>query len=83
MSRSGYEAVPMSPDDESEFDSGITERAGRRPDIIRTIDPRFHEPTPAAWKRAALLLFIAFMFWLAFNLPRPKLVQSSVVYADR
>lgn len=83
MSRTGYEAVPMSPDDESLFDPGRTERAGRRPHIIHTIDPRFHEPTPAAWKRAALLLFIAFMFWLAFNLPKPKVYHSSVVYTDR
>ena len=83
MSRTGYEPIPASPDTDFEFDIAETERARRRPDIIRTPDPRFHEPTPAAWKRAALLLFIVFMFWLAFNLPRPKLPEAGVVYADR
>ncbi|KAF8327998.1 hypothetical protein F5887DRAFT_898295 [Amanita rubescens] len=31
-----------------------------------TADTRFHQPTPSPYARAALLIFIVFMFWLAF-----------------
>jgi len=31
-------------------------------------DPRFDVPTPSPWARGALLLALAGMFWLAFNM---------------
>ncbi|RDB19758.1 hypothetical protein Hypma_013230 [Hypsizygus marmoreus] len=40
----------------------------RRP--VFPVDPRFEQPTPSPLSRAALLVFIALMFWLAFTLRR-------------
>ncbi|SJL16551.1 uncharacterized protein ARMOST_20077 [Armillaria ostoyae] len=31
-------------------------------------DPRFDQPVPSPFARAGLLLFVAFLFWLAFSL---------------
>ncbi|KAG6851600.1 hypothetical protein H0H87_000344, partial [Tephrocybe sp. NHM501043] len=32
------------------------------------VDPRFEQPTPSPYSRAALLIFLAFLFWLAFRM---------------
>jgi hypothetical protein len=48
-------------------------------------DPRFARPTPAPWKRALLLAFTAFLFWMAFNMRMnaKKDSEDNIVYADR
>lgn len=48
-------------------------------------DPRFHVPTPAPWKRVALLLFLAFLFYLAFSIRKvvQEPVKPKVVHAQR
>lgn len=47
-------------------------------------DPRFNPPTPSAWKRVALILFLLFVFWFGFKLrtsvspaAAPKVVHAS------
>lgn len=48
------------------------------------VDPRFHQPTPAPWKRAALLLFLFFLFWLAFSMRKDLWNKKpEVIYAKR
>lgn len=44
----------------------FVEETGRNPEP--PLDPRFNPPTPSAWKRAALLLFIVFLFWFSVRL---------------
>ncbi|KAF7290868.1 Casein kinase I isoform alpha [Mycena kentingensis (nom. inval.)] len=51
-------------------------------------DPRFDRPAPSPWKRAALLLTIALLFWLALHMKSPKGIfrsskQQTVVYSNR
>jgi len=41
-------------------------------------DPRFRVPTPSPLVRAALLLFIAFLFWLAFGLRKAMWVSGGM-----
>ncbi|KAG2143533.1 uncharacterized protein EDB93DRAFT_1155510 [Suillus bovinus] len=45
-------------------------------------DPRFNRPTPSLWKRIALLLLTAFLFWLAFQLQH-KRFEPKVIHAER
>lgn len=44
-------------------------------------DERFNPPTPSTWKRAALLVLVVFLFWLAFRMRPGK--QPQVIHADR
>lgn len=48
-------------------------------------DPRFNVPTPSWWKRAALLLFMVFLFWASMKLrgSARRVEASKVVYANR
>ncbi|KAK7007601.1 hypothetical protein R3P38DRAFT_3028202, partial [Favolaschia claudopus] len=67
-------------------DSDHARRAGEDEageDGEREVDPRFVQPTPSAWKRAALLLLIVFCFWLAFQLKAARPGKPKVVYANR
>jgi hypothetical protein len=41
-------------------------------------DPRFHQPTPSPFVRAGLLLFTAFLFWLAFNMRKTMWVETGM-----
>lgn len=45
-------------------------------------DPRFNHPAPSLWKRVALLLVTAFLFWAAFQLQSP-ISQPKTIHADR
>jgi len=77
-SRSESPAYPPPYDGEHDytaFDNDLEEEAPtRRPRPPREplpafdSDPRFRVRTPSPFVRAALLLFIAFLFWLAFSL---------------
>jgi len=41
-------------------------------------DPRFHQPTPSPYVRAGLLLFTAFLFWLAFYMRKAIWVEAGM-----
>jgi len=64
MSSAPYQALPSDDYDE--------ERPTRPAHVAEHIqlaqDPRFNPPTPSWWKRALLVLFIVFMFWLYFSM---------------
>ncbi|KAG1827969.1 hypothetical protein EV424DRAFT_1345118 [Suillus variegatus] len=45
-------------------------------------DPRFNRPAPSLWKRIALLLVVAFLFWAAFQV-QPKRSQPKIIHAER
>ncbi|KAH9961350.1 hypothetical protein BC827DRAFT_1103660, partial [Russula dissimulans] len=48
-------------------------------------DPRFSPPSPPWWKRALLIVFIVFLFWLSFSLRASvqKEAEPQVVHAHR
>ncbi len=47
-------------------------------------DPRFNPPTPSPWKRAALLLVVFVLVWLAFTMRKAlSMEQPDVLYAKR
>lgn len=55
---------------------GEGEEGNGTPTVIQDVDPRFNPPAPSAWKRAALLVFVALLFWLAFSMKRSPRVDS-------
>lgn len=47
-------------------------------------DPRFNPPTPSPWKRAALLLVVFALAWLAFTMRKALSMEPpEVVHARR
>ncbi|KAI0636280.1 hypothetical protein C8Q77DRAFT_1102825 [Trametes polyzona] len=46
-------------------------------------DPRFNPPTPSAWKRVALILFMLFLLYFGFKLRATVAEQPKVVHASR
>lgn len=62
-----YQRLPTFDGDEPspEYEHELEDARPRPPTF--PIDPRFEQPTPSPWARAALLLFTAFLFWLAFR----------------
>ena len=58
----------------------LERRPRRRPDPIPAFDsdPRFRVRTSSPLTRDALLLFIAFLFWLAFNLRRALWIENGM-----
>jgi len=82
MSNAHYELLPSSP---AEWDPESAEDP-REPSLatLQAADRRFNPPTPSPWKRVALVLFLCFLFWLSYRIPRlipPQ--EPEVVYADR
>lgn len=80
MPNAPYERLPTSPI------SGSLEAIEDANDetVTHTSDVRFERPTPPLWKRAALILFLCFLFWLSYRIPRmipPQ--ESAVVHASR
>lgn len=61
-----YEALPTSDEDQYLIDAETAPSNINR--IVYPPDPRFDRPTPSPYARAALLIFMAFLFWLAFAL---------------
>jgi hypothetical protein len=45
-------------------------------------DLRFHQPTPSPFARAGVLIFIVFMFWLAFSMRKIVWLGGSVPPPD-
>ena len=49
-------------------------------------DPRFNPTPPSPWKRAALLLVVVFLLWLAYRMRKPivqEVFEREVVHAQR
>lgn len=49
-------------------------------------DPRFDQPTPSPYKRAALVIFTILLFWIALSLRASLLAHKrspKVIYASR
>ncbi|KAJ7083440.1 hypothetical protein C8R44DRAFT_822443 [Mycena epipterygia] len=69
-------------EEDSDSETAVDTSPGDAPSFPPPADPRFIQPTPSIWKRAGLLLFIVFLFWLAFQF---KAVKSTpkVVHASR
>lgn len=82
MSSARYERLATSPTEDepvppyasaASLDLGEEEaNVGRRVHPAHRVafihDPRFDMPTPPKWQRVALLLTIAFLFWLAVHM---------------
>ncbi|KAF8068073.1 hypothetical protein FPV67DRAFT_1494802 [Lyophyllum atratum] len=66
MSAARYERLPTT--DETSSPPAYELEDGRPRPVALPVDPRFQRPTPSPWSRAALLLLLAFLFWLAFRL---------------
>ncbi|KAH9478069.1 hypothetical protein JR316_0010306 [Psilocybe cubensis] len=66
------------------FENDIEEEAPRRPRIRRDpippfdSDPRFRIRTPSPFARAALIIFVVFLFWLAFALRKAMWVAGGM-----
>jgi hypothetical protein len=81
----GYPPPYDSEHDYNAFANDIEEEAPvRRPRPRREplpafdSDPRFQVQTPSPFVRAALLLFIAFLFWLAFSMRKALWVAGGM-----
>lgn len=88
MSGAQYERLATSPGDappdyDDDASEETEEREARPAVVIPPRDPRFDLPVPAHWKRAALIIFLCFLFWLAFHIPRPSQQPPQVVHATR
>jgi hypothetical protein len=54
--------------DLAEEEANIGRRSPNPRHVAFARDPRFELPTPPAWQRVALVLFLVFLFWLVFKL---------------
>lgn len=79
---SSYQALPS---DESDDEQSITRRRHVAEHVQLAQDPRFNPPTPSWWKRALLILFIIFMFWLYFSMRASmhRGAKSQVIHSHR
>ncbi|EJD01763.1 uncharacterized protein FOMMEDRAFT_158924 [Fomitiporia mediterranea MF3/22] len=84
MSSGRYERLPTEPESRpSSIDLANEEASiGRRrsPPANRVTyarDPRFELPTPPAWQRVALVLFVVFLFWMLYKL-RASALEAGV-----
>lgn len=71
--------------DGDESDSQLHVAEPTETSVTPALDPRFHPPTPSPYKRAALLLFIVFLFWLAYDFRKAawEARKPHVVHASR
>jgi hypothetical protein len=66
MPSADYELLATEPkDNDDELETGR-----QRITLPPTTDPRFNPPPPSPYARAALLIFVALLFWWAFTLRR-------------
>jgi hypothetical protein len=82
MSSPSYQALPSDDYD----DERPTNRPAHVAEHLQLAqDPRFNPPTPSWWKRAMLILFIIFMFWLYFSMQASmrKGTKSQVIHSNR
>ncbi|TDL25655.1 hypothetical protein BD410DRAFT_603295 [Rickenella mellea] len=85
MPSAKYERLPASPADAPpEYDEDNDNEAYPSKPHRVVHDPRFDIPTPAPWKRAALIIFVLSLFWLAFRMQRVRLDdRQQVIHASR
>jgi hypothetical protein len=69
------EEVPLVQDQEAED--------AEHEDASQELDSRFHQPTPSPFKRAALIVFILFLFWLAMSMRWSSRKKPEIIYASR
>ncbi len=82
MSSASYQLLPSDEHDEEQSPT----RQRYIPEHIQLAqDARFNPPTPPWWKRALLILFIIFLFWLSYSLhaSMQKGSQPNIVHAQR
>ncbi|EIN05261.1 hypothetical protein PUNSTDRAFT_146102 [Punctularia strigosozonata HHB-11173 SS5] len=76
------ETTAHSPDNAANLDVKPPRRVKRHPEVPH--DPRFDRPVPSIWKRVALLLFTAVLFYLAVKMRfNAKTTKPQTVYANR
>ncbi|KAJ7629008.1 hypothetical protein FB45DRAFT_1059634 [Roridomyces roridus] len=85
-----YTVPPTADEDEALLGSGSAsdDEAEDSPSSSDTqpspsVDPRFVRPTPSVWKRFGLLIFVVFLFWLAFQLQAHNRRPQKVIHANR
>ncbi|KAJ7575524.1 hypothetical protein C8J56DRAFT_971476 [Mycena floridula] len=94
MASDRYELLPPDDDDYSTSELSDEEQEIRRPlrrqpspprdpRFPNGIDPRFIQPTPAAWKRVALLAFVVALFWVAISMRAGQSRKNMIVHASR
>ncbi|KAF8811822.1 hypothetical protein BYT27DRAFT_7088616 [Phlegmacium glaucopus] len=71
---------PLYQSDSSHSNQDVEQEAPLRRDPLPSFDsdPRFHQPTPSPYVRAGLLLFMVFLFWLAFDMRKAIWVESGM-----
>ncbi|KAF8198461.1 hypothetical protein BJ912DRAFT_26719 [Pholiota molesta] len=84
-SRPESPSYPPPYDGDSHFDNDVEDDAAvRRPRSRREpipafdSDPRFRVRTPSPFARAALLIFVAFLFWLAFSMRKAIWIEGGM-----
>ncbi|KAI0667915.1 hypothetical protein C8Q78DRAFT_304568 [Trametes maxima] len=83
----GYERLPTSPPGDLKRRTSRDEPTSDVHELHRRLeeDPRFNPPTPPAWKRVALILFLFALLYAGFKL-RASVAQqqpSKVLHASR
>jgi hypothetical protein len=80
----GSESDLTDDESEAEHESKSTKKGSEVPPPVS--DPRFDQPTPSPFKRAALIVFTLFLFWLAVSM-RKSIWEGTrprkVIYASR
>ncbi|KAH9847840.1 hypothetical protein C2E23DRAFT_740956 [Lenzites betulinus] len=82
----GYERIP----DSTTKASDLKRRSRDEPtsdlqELHRRLeeDPRFNPPTPSAWKRVALILFLLFLMYFGIKLRASVAETPKVIHASR
>ncbi|TFK38869.1 hypothetical protein BDQ12DRAFT_712439 [Crucibulum laeve] len=75
LSASSYDADPDAEGQESSSDP-LLRRGYPEPLPAFDSDPRFAQPTPSPYARAALLLFVVFLFWAAWAIRRDVWIKD-------
>jgi hypothetical protein len=75
--------MPSDPDVKSEDVDDVVPR--EEEDSLPEQDPRFHQPSPSPFKRAALIIVTLLLFWLALSMRTSllKARKAKVIYAPR
>ncbi|TFK63294.1 hypothetical protein BDN72DRAFT_847744 [Pluteus cervinus] len=70
MSSARYERLPTSASDDdihlADIDQDADAERAPYQFPVYPPDPRFHQPTPPAWVRAGLIIFVIFCLWLSY-----------------
>ncbi|KAI0353661.1 hypothetical protein OH77DRAFT_1512527 [Trametes cingulata] len=83
-----YERLPTSPDQPADLKRRTSreEPTSDLHELHRRLaeDPRFNPPTPSAWQRVALIVFMIALLWIGFRMRASVAAQQpKVVHASR